>query len=383
MGVVLKIPVTYPDEMITIESTPSYHYFTINDIEATGDLTIYNVTQDDANLGYVTVTATNRAYIRTITLKRMNVVERTVSWDWSDRDNVDDVDIKGGIGEIPSDEDNTVKIIVDATYGRARTYNGPEDADSVLKVEYGAILRIPVRHKNDVITIRYNNGTDEVEYIANQTDADNGYYEISTQPTEVLNIHSISIKQVPYYDENLHSEYDIVTWNWKDGTLPVKIKDKADVVESNNTEGEHINLDVDATLYDDSVCIIRDPKRYYMMKCPYSNVNMFKLKIKMTENEIEKQRQKDECEYESVMCTFAYGGISLEPFELPLGAVDDVLTLDSRTSFQSETGKIVFQPNVSYSLILKLKKKMKFKDIKFIVLNSGGVSNIQVYHNYI
>lgn len=385
MGVVLKIPVRYADELITIESTPSYHYYTISGIEATEDLTEYIVTDDDAELGYVPVVATNRAYIRSISLKRLNVLDRTVSWDWSDMDDVDDVDYykvnesDSGIHEISSDEVNDVKIIVDVSFGRARVHNN--DTETVLKVEYGAKLQIPVRHKGDVITIKYNNGDerDTVEYIATDTDAANGYYEIGTRATEVLNIHSISIKQVPYHDDSIPSG-EIVKWDWRDGTLPVNIKDTNDIVES-NIEG--VNLDVDATLYNDSVCIIRDPKRYYMMKCPYSNVNMFKLKIKMTENEIEKQRQKDDCEYESVMCTFAYGGISLEPFELPLEAVDDVLTLDSRTSFQSEEGKIVFQPNVSYSLILKLKKKMKFKDIKFIVLNSGGVSNIQVYHNYI
>ena len=386
MGVVLKIPVRYADELITIESTPSYHYYTISGIEATEDLTEYIVTEDDAELGYVPVVATNRAYIRSISLKRLNVLDRTVSWNWSDMDDADDVDYykenesDSGIYEISSDEVNDVKIIVDVSYGRARVHNN--GTETVLKVEYGAKLQIPVRHKGDVITIKYNNGDerDTVEYIATDTDAANGYYEIGTRATEVLNIHSISIKQVPYHDDSIPSG-EIVKWDWHDGTtLPVNIKDTNDFVES-NIEG--VNLDVDATLYNDSVCIIRDPKRYYMMKCPYSNVNMFKLKIKMTENEIEKQRQKDDCEYESVMCTFAYGGISLEPFELPLEAVDDVLTLDSRTSFQSEEGKIVFQPNVSYSLILKLKKKMKFKDIKFIVLNSGGVSNIQVYHNYI
>lgn len=388
MGVVLKIPVNYANELITIESTPSYHYYTISGIESTEDLTEYIVTKDDAELGYVPVVATNRAYIRSISLKPLNVPKRTVSWNWSDMDDVDDVDYykqseeDSGIYEISSDEVNDVKIIVDVSFGRARVHNN--GTETVLKVEYGAKLQIPVRHKGDVITIKYNNGDerDTVEYIATDTDAVNGYYEIGTRATEVLNIHSISIEQVPYHDDSIPSG-QIVKWDWSQGTLPVNIKDTQDFVESNDGGDEIVNLDVDATLYDDSVCIIRDPKRYYMMKCPYSNVNMFKLKIKMTENEIEKQRQKDDCEYESVMCTFAYGGISLEPFELPLEAVDDVLTLDSRTSFQSEEGKIVFQPNVSYSLILKLKKKMKFKDIKFIVLNSGGVSNIQVYHNYI
>ncbi len=160
----------------------------------------------------------------------------TATWDFKNRipSSLSTVAFQGNSGDVDSDVEG-IKIHVDATTGKFNV----KDRTNDVQVNAGTIIQIPVKSKQDVITIVGNysatysiDGGDPItdlnkEYTASLTDAQRGYVEIKA--TAGSYFYSFAVKQVtiaPNIQEQCIYSTDFTDWVELSNSTEEKTVDK-------------------------------------------------------------------------------------------------------------------------------------------------------------
>lgn len=85
-GAKIQVPVKSTKDTVTIVSYPSYYYYTIGGVAATENTTVHRATVAEAAQGYVEIVATNTAYLYSIKVVQVDMIQekKLYSTDFSD-----------------------------------------------------------------------------------------------------------------------------------------------------------------------------------------------------------------------------------------------------------------------------------------------------------
>lgn len=214
----LHIPVISVNDEITVTSyvdaSRPIDYVSVGGKAMSTNPTLYKPSKEDVIKGYVIVKAEGNTYIKSVAINQNEptfevVYERIANWSWKEKNpaSITETNIQGKTGTVASDIDG-VLLNVDATSSGKLQYN----ASGYAQFNNGTIIKVPVRHEGDKVTIeaypgQYNYtvaGTaasaNTTNYVVTKEDAGKGYIEIVATNTAYIN--SISVQQKGYAVEN-------------------------------------------------------------------------------------------------------------------------------------------------------------------------------------
>ena len=233
-GTVIKVPVkTNQDEIvITNYKDKNYrisYYIGNDEIVKIGEY-VYEVTDFDVKSGYVDIEVKENGYALKIAVTHCDATptsaeERTATWDFRIMAQ-DAVNIVGSVGSVNSEIEG-VALDVDASNG-GKLWSRGTDA----QFNGGAIIKVPVRHVGDVVTVESYPGCHNYTIAGSVVDADHKTYvaqeaDVAKKSVSIVAsnadsyLYYISVKQIAYSETTDPAEeeesVDQVTaiWYWK------------------------------------------------------------------------------------------------------------------------------------------------------------------------